>query len=151
MAPKDNPELAGVVFVEHAEHGYFGATVAKHIIETYFAQRDGLPLPVLKVAAAGARHAAAGAHRGRHRRSRGRHAVMFERRLYHHIDWLLIGAVLAICALGLAMIYSTTGGSGRVYWTQVYALGLGLIAMARVPDVRLPLARRQVALDLSRR
>ena len=55
---------------------------------------------------------------------------MFERRLYHHIDWLLIGAVLAICAIGLAMIYSTTGGAGRVYWTQVYALGLGLIAMA---------------------
>ena len=49
MAPKDNPEVAGAVFVEHAEHGYFGATVAKHIIETYFAQRDGLPLPVLKV------------------------------------------------------------------------------------------------------
>ena len=45
MAPKDNPEVAGVVFVEHAEHGYFGATVAKHIMETYFAQRDGLPLP----------------------------------------------------------------------------------------------------------
>ena len=45
MAPKDNPEVAGVVFVEHAEHGYFGATVAKHILETYFAQRDGLPLP----------------------------------------------------------------------------------------------------------
>ena len=50
---------------------------------------------------------------------------MFERRLYHHIDWVLIGAVLAICAIGLAMIYSTTGGAGRVYWTQVYALGLG--------------------------
>jgi len=45
MAPKDNPEVAGVVFVEHAEHGYFGATVAKHVLETYFAQRDGLPLP----------------------------------------------------------------------------------------------------------
>jgi rod shape determining protein RodA len=55
---------------------------------------------------------------------------MFERRLYFHIDWLLIGAVLAICAMGLAMIYSTTGGAGRVYWTQVYALGLGLGAMA---------------------
>ena len=55
---------------------------------------------------------------------------MFERRLYHHIDWVLIGAVLAICAIGLAMIYSTTGGAGRVYWTQVYALGLGLVAMA---------------------
>ena len=54
---------------------------------------------------------------------------MFERRLYHHIDWLLIGAVLTICALGLAMIYSATGGGSRVYWTQVYALGLGLGAM----------------------
>ena len=47
MAPKDNPEVAGAVFVEHAEHGYFGATVAKHILETYFAQRDGLPLPTI--------------------------------------------------------------------------------------------------------
>jgi rod shape determining protein RodA len=55
---------------------------------------------------------------------------MFERRLYHHIDWVLIGAVLAICCVGLAMIYSATGGATRVYWTQVYALGLGLIAMA---------------------
>ncbi|MBM3807589.1 MAG: rod shape-determining protein RodA [Acidimicrobiia bacterium] len=54
---------------------------------------------------------------------------MFERRLYHHVDWVLIGAVLAICAIGLAMIYSTAGGAGRVYWTQVYALGLGLIGM----------------------
>ena len=55
---------------------------------------------------------------------------MFERRLYYHIDWLLIGAVATICAIGLAMIYSTTGGAGRVYWTQVYAMGLGTVAMA---------------------
>ncbi len=55
---------------------------------------------------------------------------MFERRLYHHVDWILIGAVLAICAIGLMMIYSTTGGAGRIYWTQVYALGLGLVGMA---------------------
>jgi len=54
---------------------------------------------------------------------------VFERRLYYHIDWLLIGAVLMICAIGLAMIYSTTGGAGPVYWTQVYALGLGAMAM----------------------
>jgi rod shape determining protein RodA len=54
---------------------------------------------------------------------------VFERRLYYHIDWLLIVAVLALCAIGLAMIYSTTGGFGRIYWTQVYAIGLGLIAM----------------------
>ena len=128
MAPKDNPELAGVVFAEHAEHGYFGATVAKHIIETYFAQRDGLPLPALPVPPPAP--VTPPVRRGRDRGSGGRHALMFERRLYYHIDWLLIGAVLAICAIGLAMIYSTTGGAGRVYWTQVYALGLGLIAMA---------------------
>ena len=54
---------------------------------------------------------------------------MFERRLYYHIDWLLIVAVLAVCAIGLAMIYSTSGGASRLYWTQVYALGLGLGAM----------------------
>ena len=47
MAPKDNPEIAGVVFTEHGEHGSSSAMVARHIIETYFAQRDGLPLPVL--------------------------------------------------------------------------------------------------------
>jgi rod shape determining protein RodA len=55
---------------------------------------------------------------------------MFERRLYHHIDWMLIAALLAICCIGLAMIYSATGGATRVYWTQIYALGLGFVAMA---------------------
>lgn len=55
---------------------------------------------------------------------------MFESRLYHHVDLVLIGAVLAICMVGLAMIYSATGGAGHVYWTQVYALGLGLVGMA---------------------
>jgi penicillin-binding protein 2 len=49
MAPRDNPEVAGAIFVEHAEHGYYGATVAKHILETYFAYRDGLPLPEIKL------------------------------------------------------------------------------------------------------
>lgn len=45
MAPHDNPEIAGVVFAEHAESSAAAATVARHVIETYFAQRDGLPLP----------------------------------------------------------------------------------------------------------
>jgi penicillin-binding protein 2 len=47
FAPRDNPEIAGVVFAEHGEHGTSAASVAKHIIETYFAHRDGLPLPVV--------------------------------------------------------------------------------------------------------
>ncbi|MEO6214068.1 MAG: penicillin-binding protein 2 [Vicinamibacterales bacterium] len=47
LAPKENPELAGVIFAEHAEHGYYGASIAKHIIETYYAKKEGQPLPVL--------------------------------------------------------------------------------------------------------
>ena len=48
FAPRDNPELAGVIFGEHAEHGYLGAPIAKYVIETYFAKKEGQPLPVLK-------------------------------------------------------------------------------------------------------
>ena len=48
MAPRDNPELAGVIFTEHSEHGYYGGPIAKHIIETYYAKKEGRPLPVLQ-------------------------------------------------------------------------------------------------------
>jgi penicillin-binding protein 2 len=48
FAPRDKPELAGVIFAEHAEHGYYGASIAKHIIETYYAKKEGRPLPVLQ-------------------------------------------------------------------------------------------------------
>jgi rod shape determining protein RodA len=62
---------------------------------------------------------------------------MFERRLYFHIDWLLLGAVLLLAALGLSMIYSTTyvtlpeggGHAGPRFWVQLYAVGLGLLAL----------------------
>jgi penicillin-binding protein 2 len=47
FAPKDNPEIAGVIFAEHGEHGYLGAPIAKHVMETYFAKKEGRPLPVL--------------------------------------------------------------------------------------------------------
>jgi penicillin-binding protein 2 len=47
MAPRDNPVIAGAIFAEHAEHGYYGASIARHIIETYYAKLDGKPLPQL--------------------------------------------------------------------------------------------------------
>ena len=47
FAPRDNPEIAGVVFAEHGEHGYLGAPIAKYVMETYFAKTEGRPLPVL--------------------------------------------------------------------------------------------------------
>jgi penicillin-binding protein 2 len=38
-------EIAGVIFAEHAEHGYLGAPIAKFAMETYFAKKEGQPLP----------------------------------------------------------------------------------------------------------
>jgi penicillin-binding protein 2 len=52
FAPRDNPEIAGVIFAEHGAHGSDAAYIAKHAIETYFAKRDGLPLPSLTPPAA---------------------------------------------------------------------------------------------------
>jgi rod shape determining protein RodA len=58
---------------------------------------------------------------------------MFERRLYYHIDWALVVAILALCGIGVIMIYSTTADPTRVsshLWiTQLYAIALGLLAM----------------------
>jgi len=58
---------------------------------------------------------------------------MFERRLYYYIDWALVVAMLALCGLGVAMIYSTTvdptRGTSHLWVTQVYAILLGLGAM----------------------
>ena len=49
MVPRDNPELAGVIFAEHSEHGYLAAPIARHIIETYYARKEGRPLPTMPV------------------------------------------------------------------------------------------------------
>ncbi len=46
FAPRDNPEIAGVVFIEHGEHGSNAAPIARHVMETYFAKKAGRPLPV---------------------------------------------------------------------------------------------------------
>jgi penicillin-binding protein 2 len=47
FAPRDNPEISGVIFAEHGEHGFLGAPIAKHVMETYFAKKEGKPLPAL--------------------------------------------------------------------------------------------------------
>jgi rod shape determining protein RodA len=58
---------------------------------------------------------------------------MFERRLYYHIDWALLAAILALCGLGVVMIYSTTSDPTRatshLWITQLYAIALGLLAL----------------------
>ncbi len=61
---------------------------------------------------------------------------MFERRLFFHVDWVLLGAILLLSGIGLAMIYSTTfvvvgtgGHPSPMVWKQVYALGIGIVAL----------------------
>jgi len=44
-APAKDPQVAGMIFAEHAEHGYLGAPIAKHMINTYFLKKEGKPLP----------------------------------------------------------------------------------------------------------
>lgn len=47
FAPHDEPEIAGVVFAEHSDHGYLAAPIARHVIETFYAKKEGRPLPQL--------------------------------------------------------------------------------------------------------
>ena len=55
---------------------------------------------------------------------------MFERRLHFHLDWAMLIAVMALCFIGLANIYSATGGPTGIYVTQIYGIVLGLVALA---------------------
>ncbi|HEY7499629.1 MAG TPA: rod shape-determining protein RodA [Vicinamibacterales bacterium] len=70
---------------------------------------------------------------------------MFERRLIFHVDWLLLAAILTLTGIGVTMIYSTTyiqipepGRPGREFYTQIYAilLGLGALFVFLVIDYR---------------
>jgi rod shape determining protein RodA len=54
---------------------------------------------------------------------------VFERRLYHHVDWGLLFAVLTLCGVGLTQIYSATGGWSSIVETQIYGVVIGLVAM----------------------
>jgi penicillin-binding protein 2 len=47
FAPRDTPKVAGVVFLEHGIHGGNAAAVAHHILETFFAKKEGRPLPTV--------------------------------------------------------------------------------------------------------
>ena len=65
FAPAKNPEVAGMVFAEHSEHGSSAAPIARHMIDTYFAKKEGKPLPAYPVPASARRRS----RRVRRRRS----------------------------------------------------------------------------------
>jgi len=61
---------------------------------------------------------------------------MFERRLYFHIDWLLLAAIVLLAGIGIAMVNSATyvttatgGHSSQMVFTQFAALGIGMVAL----------------------
>jgi len=47
FAPKENPEVAGVVFVEHGATSGAATPIVRHVMDTYFAKKEGRPLPTL--------------------------------------------------------------------------------------------------------
>lgn len=49
FAPVEDAEISGVVFVEHGGYGAASAVpVAKYVLSTYFAKKDGKPLPTIE-------------------------------------------------------------------------------------------------------
>ena len=42
----------------------------------------------------------------------------------------MLAGILALCAIGLAQIFSATGGFTKIYYTQIYGIVLGVFAMA---------------------
>jgi penicillin-binding protein 2 len=47
FAPRDHPTIAGVIFLEHGIHGGNAASVAHHVLDTFFAKQEGRPLPTV--------------------------------------------------------------------------------------------------------
>ena len=53
FAPRDNPQIAGVIFAEHGRTSGAATPIAHHVLETFFAKREGRPLPSLTAPPAG--------------------------------------------------------------------------------------------------
>ena len=100
----------------------------------------------------------AGLSIGRGRRSCVRPRHMFERRLFFHVDWALLTAILLLAGIGIAMIYSTTyvtlpsgdGHAGRAGSDAGVCARDRSGGADRLHGDRLPHPRRAFALPLRR-
>jgi rod shape determining protein RodA len=65
---------------------------------------------------------------------------MVDRRLLFNMDWVLLGAAMALCAVGVVTIYSATysGHNAGLFVKQLYfvLIGLGILAVSLVADYR---------------
>ena len=57
---------------------------------------------------------------------------MVDRRLLFNMDWVLLGATVLLCIIGVVTIHSATytGQNADLYVKQLYFVGLGLVALA---------------------
>jgi rod shape determining protein RodA len=57
---------------------------------------------------------------------------MVDRRLLFNMDWVLLGAALALCAIGVATIHSATysGHNAGLYLRQLYFVLIGIVVLA---------------------
>ena len=61
--------------------------------------------------------------------------LKFDRRIFQHFDWTLLGLVLSVCAIGALNIYSTgfsAEGQSSFYLKQIQWIALGLIFMMMI-------------------
>jgi penicillin-binding protein 2 len=47
FAPRDNPQIAGAIFAEHGGAAGSATPIARYVLETFFAKREGRPMPTL--------------------------------------------------------------------------------------------------------
>ena len=47
FAPRDNPQIAGVIFAEHGLHGSSATPIAQYVMQTFFNKLEGKPQPPL--------------------------------------------------------------------------------------------------------
>ena len=136
FAPRDNPQIAGIVFAEHGTARLIGdahrAIRARDVLREEGGQADA--------AAAGV--AACRSDSGR--------PMIDDRRLSAHLDWPLLSAVVVLALVGLATIYSVTwdfkhNQPGPQFWTQLYALASRPGRARRRAGDRLPDARAALA------
>ncbi len=182
FAPRDNPEIAGIVFREHDDArvptprrspitssrrtsrsrkdvrcrccrsrrrcGSTSPTPPATVVRASIPiRRRCLPMTVDRTNRARDRAAERSSRRSRSCSHGAGEVGMFERRLYYHVDWAMLGAVLALCLIGVVQIYSATGGVEPLRHADVRHRHRARRAR-RVPDHRLPFAGRQVALHL---
>jgi len=133
-APMKNPEIAVAVIMENAGGGgAVAAPVAHRILSAYFKSKKRINIKRVKLQKW--RKPYRFLDRSLIFSDRG---VMydffkFDRRIFHHFDWLLLGFVLIISAVGILNIYSTGFSSGEeqipLYLKQIQWLCLGLVFM----------------------